>query len=94
MKLVSFAVSTPLGQRQRIGSLAGDDRVIDLQAAYGHLLHASGMTSAAAARNSAALLPDDMTAFIEGGGRGLDAAREAHDRALQAGEATLADGTV
>jgi 2-keto-4-pentenoate hydratase/2-oxohepta-3-ene-1,7-dioic acid hydratase in catechol pathway len=93
MKLVSFVLATPLGPQQRIGTLDGD-RVIDLQAAYRDRLRAGGMTEAAASRISAALLPSDMTAFIEGGARALDAAREAHEHAIGAADQALAEGVV
>jgi 2-keto-4-pentenoate hydratase/2-oxohepta-3-ene-1,7-dioic acid hydratase in catechol pathway len=77
MKLVSFDVQTPVGPLRRIGALASDDRIVDLQSAYDEKLRDSGLTDAAASRVSTALLPGDMTAFIEGGPVSLDAAREA-----------------
>lgn len=94
MRLVSFSVATPIGPWQRIGALDDSGRIVDLQAAYRDRLLGAGMTEGAASRVSAALLPGDMTAFIEGGARALDAAREAREHAAAAGDQPLAGGAV
>jgi len=77
MKLVSFRVATPLGSQTRIGAIGPDERIVDLAAAYRSRLLSAGLTAEAATRISAALLPPDMVAFIEGADRSLEAAREA-----------------
>lgn len=77
MKLISYEVVTPFGSERRIGALDGEETVVDLQGAYRRSLAGRGMTEAAAARVSAAVIPQDMVAFIEGGEHALDAAREA-----------------
>lgn len=91
MKLVSFDIDSVLGPQRRIGALAADDRIVDLQAAYAARLLDGGMTAAASQRVSAALIPADMVAFIEGGEAALDAAREAREWAL-AGSGDGQDG--
>jgi 2-keto-4-pentenoate hydratase/2-oxohepta-3-ene-1,7-dioic acid hydratase in catechol pathway len=93
MKLVSFQLATPIGPQQRIGALAGQERVVDLAAAYRQKLLGAGLTESAATRISAALLPGDMVDFIEGGEHSLAAAREAIDWAAQA-EYTLGVGPI
>ncbi len=79
MKLVSFRVATALGSQTRIGAIGPDERIVDLAAAYRSRLLSAGLTTEAATRISAALLPPDMVAFIEGADRSLEAAREALD---------------
>ncbi len=76
MKLVSYLVSTPLGELTRIGAVehAG---IVDLRAAWTHALIERGATPKAAARMAGAMLPDDMVDFIAGGEPALEAAREA-----------------
>jgi hypothetical protein len=68
MKLVSFQLATPVGPLRRIGALTGQERVVDLAAAYRLKLLGAGLTESAATRIGAALLPGDMVDFIEGGG--------------------------
>ena len=77
MRLVSFRIPTPIGAQTRIGAIDAQKRIIDLDMAYRQVLVASGATEEAAARVSSAVFPGDMVAFIEGGPRALDAAREA-----------------
>ena len=93
MKLVSFQLGTPIGPLRRIGALVGQERVVDLASAHRLKLLGAGLTESAANRISAALLPDDMVDFIEGGERSLAAAREAVDWAAQA-EHTIGAGPV
>lgn len=76
MRLVSFQLPTPVGAQTRIGAMDARGQIVDLDMAYRQILVASGAT-AGAARISTAALPGDMVAFIEGGPRSLDAAREA-----------------
>lgn len=77
MRLVSFRIATPVGSWTRIGAISVHNRVVDLRMAYQHVLVASGATEQSAERISEAIIPSDMVAFIEGGPRALDAAREA-----------------
>jgi len=77
MKLVSFQIETPLGDRVRIGAVDEGGQVIDLEYALRRQLIADGLTDAAAERIATALIPSSMVAFIEGGDRSLDAARAA-----------------
>ena len=89
MKLISFRIATHFGQEVRIGALDGNEAVIDLQSAYRRSLVERGLTEAAAARVSAAVIPSDMVGFMEGGDHALDAAREAMSWAASNGEGTL-----
>ena len=77
MKLVSFTLPSPMGPQIRTGALDSTGAVVDLAGAGRASLIAEGLTPAAAARVSDALLPGDMVALIEGGERSLDAARRA-----------------
>jgi 2-keto-4-pentenoate hydratase/2-oxohepta-3-ene-1,7-dioic acid hydratase in catechol pathway len=74
-----------MGAQTRIGAFDSDGRIVDLAAAYRARLVSSGLTAEAATRISAALLPGDMVAFIEGAERALDTAREALAWAAEAG---------
>ncbi len=79
MRFVSFEVPSICGMQIRVGALDAAGRIVDLAAAlYGKLLE-EGLATEAARRVSAALIPADMVAVIEGGVRALDAAREALD---------------
>lgn len=92
MKLVSFRVPTPLGAQIRIGAVDASGDYVDLAAAYLVHLLGRGPTRAAAARITAALLPSDMVAFIEGGDSSLEAARAALAWVERTGEETGPDG--
>src|SRR5580658_3841690 len=74
MRLVTFLTASA---DQRIGALASDGRVVDLNAAYKLLLRENG--DAAYQRNADARVPPDMRRLFEGGDRSLDAARAAID---------------
>ena len=87
MKLISFQVSTKLGQQIRIGAVTDRDLVVDLQAGYRLFLVDSGMPERAAARISRALLPADMVDFIEAGDQSMEAAHKALDWASKQGKA-------
>lgn len=76
MKLVSYRLATPLGDVARIGALTTAGKVLDLASAYSLLLEARGLTQEAARRISAAILPNTMVDFIEGGEVALEAAAE------------------
>ncbi len=76
MKLVSYKLATPLGELARIGAITSLDKVLDLVSAHSLLLEARGLTQAAARRISAAIFPDTMVGYIEGGEVGLEAAQE------------------
>src|SRR5688572_5685257 len=79
MRFVSFEVPSVMGPQIRVGALDASGRVVDLAAALRFQLIDEGLTPDAAARLSAALIPQDMVAVIEGGARSLDAARQALD---------------
>jgi 2-keto-4-pentenoate hydratase/2-oxohepta-3-ene-1,7-dioic acid hydratase in catechol pathway len=87
VKLLSFQVQTPDGPAARIGALVDGDRVVDLTSAcYVQLLMDQSCDPRAASRIARALVPPDMVAFIEGGKRTLDAAREALNAVLNRDE--------
>ncbi len=93
MRLVSFRIPTPLGPRVRIGAIAPDGAtVVDLTLAYATMLRAQDATVEAATRIADALLPADMVAFLGGGERALDDAREALDWAWRTGTSATPDG--
>jgi len=72
MKLVTFGVSTPVGQRQRIGAMHLN-KLIDLNMGYTCYLadkHGSGQSYELAA----AMLPPDMIAFFRRGKEGEERA--------------------
>lgn len=92
MKLISFQVSTKLGQQIRIGAVTDRDLVVDLQAGYRLFLVDSGMPERAAARISRALLPADMVDFIEAGDQSMEAAHKALDWASKQGKAHTKNG--
>jgi len=77
MRLVSFESPSPMGPQIRTGALDAAGQVVDLAAAMRLKLIEEGLGPDAASRLSAALLPGDMVALIEGFPRSLDAAREA-----------------
>ena len=74
-----------MGPQIRTGALDAAGGIVDLAAACRASLLDEGLTPGAAARVSAALLPGDMVALIEGGARSLDAAREALEWAADGG---------
>jgi hypothetical protein len=81
MKLVTFAVSTPVGQIQRIGAIH-QNRVIDLNMGYTRYLadnHGNGQ----AYELAAAMLPSDMIAFFRMGKEGKDKAELTIDYVAQ-----------
>lgn len=75
MKLVTFELDTPLGPIARLGALAGDATVVDLNAATARWLSARG--HGRPQRVADALVPPDMRAFLEGETAAMEAAREA-----------------
>ncbi|MBZ9765052.1 fumarylacetoacetate hydrolase family protein [Mesorhizobium sp. CA8] len=92
MKLVTYAISTPLGRAERLGAVQGD-AVVDLQLAYrGWLLENDAVDMVGIDRMAAALVPTDMTAFLEGGSVSMKAARQALEWAARAPGDTLQDG--
>lgn len=79
MKLVSFQNAA---HELRVGALAPDGRVVDLNAAYALSLQKRrdrGADSAAAG----VLVPTEMRALFANGDRGLDAARQAYEFAMK-----------
>ena len=81
MKLVTFAVPTPVGEILRIGTIHHEE-IIDLNMGYARYLadeHAQGRSSYELA---AATLPADMIAFFRRGQKGKDRARLTIDYVL------------
>ncbi len=72
MKLVTFAVPTPVGLIQRIGAML-QDKVIDLNMGYARYLADKHGTDQAY-EMAAAMLPPDMIAFFRRGQEGKDKA--------------------
>jgi len=72
MKLVTFAVSTPVGQIQRIGAIYQSE-IIDLNMSYTRYL-ADRHGNTEAYEMAAAILPPDMIAFLRRGEEGRDRA--------------------
>jgi len=89
MKLVTFHSQ---GRETRIGALAGDSQIVDLNAAYATYLRNERNEGAFYALADARV-PADMRRLFENGDRGLNAARAALDYALKLGpEATGPSG--
>ena len=72
MRLLSFAVSTPAGTAVRLGLLAADTSVVDLNAAYRELMAAT-VPLDRAQLIADALLPPDMLGYLDNGAFGRDA---------------------
>ena len=76
MRLVTFKSGSALAA-PRVGAMLGDESVVDLADAMYLRLCANGLTEAASRRVAEALIPPDMTAFLEGGETSDRAARDA-----------------
>jgi 2-keto-4-pentenoate hydratase/2-oxohepta-3-ene-1,7-dioic acid hydratase in catechol pathway len=88
VKLATFEVSTNIGAVQRVGA-AIDDRIVDLQVAYRRYLgDRRGVRRAAVI--AAAVIPDDMVAFIENGPLAREAAEIAIDYLNEVGDESIA----
>jgi 2-keto-4-pentenoate hydratase/2-oxohepta-3-ene-1,7-dioic acid hydratase in catechol pathway len=89
MRLVPFAIAGRAGCTDHLGALVDGDAdtgtLVDLTAAARCLLAARSATGEAADRIARALVPSGVTAFIEGGERTLETAREALAAATTAG---------
>src|SRR6266568_3507221 len=81
MKLVTFHSQ---GRETRIGALAGDSQIVDLNAAYATYLRNERNEGAFYALADARV-PAEMRRLFENGDRGLNAARAALDYALKLG---------
>src|SRR3989475_4446710 len=89
MKLVTFHSQ---GRETRIGALAADSEIVDLNAAYAPYLRNERNEGAFYALADARV-PSEMRRLFENGDRGLNAARAAFDYALKQGpEATGPSG--
>jgi len=73
MKLVTFGVSTPVGQILRIGAMH-QNKIIDLNTGYARYL-AGKHGNVQAYELAAAMLPPDMIAFFRRGKEGKDKAQ-------------------
>src|SRR5262245_58394331 len=77
MRLVSYAVATPLGRAVRIGAYLNGS-IVDLTASYEAMLTVTVAADVDGARRIAkAVLPSDMTKFLENGTFARRAAEEA-----------------
>ncbi len=83
MRLITFEDSV---RRRRIGAVANDERVIDLNSACALYLR-DVESENAFYRLAEALVPPNMLALFQGGDTSLEAARKAFDYAQQNGEA-------
>ena len=83
MKLVTFAVPTPVGQIQRIGAMQHNE-IIDLNMGYARYL-ADNHDYAQAYELATAMLPPDMIAFLRRGKEGKDAAELTADHVAKYG---------
>ncbi|MFZ0803648.1 MAG: fumarylacetoacetate hydrolase family protein [Terriglobales bacterium] len=79
MRLVTFEDSV---RRSRIGAVAGDERIIDLNSACALYLR-DVENESAFCRLADALVPPNMLALFEGGDTSLEAARKAFDYAQE-----------
>ena len=88
MKLVTFAVDTPLGSFERLGAAIDKPRpmIVDLNAACGAWFERKGRPQAVAD----ALVPPDILRFLEIGEESLDAARESIEFARKEGRGEAA----
>jgi 2-keto-4-pentenoate hydratase/2-oxohepta-3-ene-1,7-dioic acid hydratase in catechol pathway len=96
MRLLPFTIAGRAGRTQHLGALVEGDAdagtLVDLTAATRCLLASGSATSEAADRMARALVPSGVTAYIEGGQRTLDTAREALATAVTRGWATDPNG--
>lgn len=77
MKLVTYELATPFGRIRRIGAMAGDTAILDLNHAAASLLAERG--HGRPQRVADAIVPPDMLSFLEGGKASMELAREALD---------------
>lgn len=82
MKLISYRYAG----ESRIGSILGNDRIMDLNYAYRMLLESQG--SLRAKEIADAIVPPSMTELLRGGKLAMDAVREAVRYAEEAAEGT------
>ena len=77
MKLVTFAVKTPIGTFRRVGALHGDagSTIIDLNLAHTAML--ADRKEVQPYRLSGAMVPPTMLELLEGGPSAMQAARDA-----------------
>jgi 2-keto-4-pentenoate hydratase/2-oxohepta-3-ene-1,7-dioic acid hydratase in catechol pathway len=78
MRLLPFATHVAgVGRRTHLGALVSPTTVVDLHAAAVAASVHGGLPPRSAERIAGALVPADVTAFVENGQRGLDEARAA-----------------
>lgn len=75
MKLVTFGISTPVGEIRRVGAITADGRIVDLTAAREIQLREDNCAEAEKA--AVKECPDKMLEFIRGGEAALKAAKDA-----------------
>jgi 2-keto-4-pentenoate hydratase/2-oxohepta-3-ene-1,7-dioic acid hydratase in catechol pathway len=87
MQLLPFATDVAgVGRSTHLGAMVSATTVVDLHAAAVAASVQAGLPVRAAGRLAAALVPADVTAFVENGERGLDEARRAMAWYAGAGE--------
>lgn len=91
MKLVTFAIDTPIGQLRRVGVQAPTDIIIDATAARIALLELLCPPSTAL-RVGTAQVPPEMIDILASGPQGLNWIRESVDSALSLGQKKTAGG--
>ncbi len=93
MQLVPFGTDVAgVGRRTHLGALVSPTTVVDLNAAAVGASVRAGLPVRSAERIAAALVPADVTTFIENGERGLDEARRALASWAAAGDPTGPSG--
>ena len=83
MKLVTFAIDTPVGELRRVGAIRKDGYYVDLAAGREALLKSRGVEEAY--KQAQADCPCDMLQFIEAGDAALKAGYEVLDFAADMG---------
>lgn len=92
MKLITFAIDTPVGEIRRAGAIAADGRYVDLAAGREALLKSRGESQAYI--QAQLDCPPDLLDFIKAGDDALKKAYEVLDYAAAQGSAVLQGLTV
>jgi 2-keto-4-pentenoate hydratase/2-oxohepta-3-ene-1,7-dioic acid hydratase in catechol pathway len=87
MRLVTFAVATPVGAVRRVGAEIAGGQIVDVAGAYAAYLERNQLSSNAMGV-AAALVPADMVGFLDNGPVAMEAAR----RGLEFVQERLAGG--
>ena len=90
MKLITFAIDTPVGEIRRVGAIRKDGFFVDLAAGRELLLKKQGVDLAYAQAERDC--PSDMLAFIRAGEDALNEWRDRANARLAAGQRRLEEG--